>query len=86
MTCQLNSPIAMPAQDNSLKLGQAKSSHANLADVISSTAEKDRRMKPWQGAHNDVQATSHEGKQDHGAKMDGKDEYWMTEGSVNASS
>lgn len=78
----------MPAQDSSLKPfdGQVKSSQANLADSIKSTAEKDTRMKPWQSVHKDGQATLQDGDQDGGAKMNGKDEYWMTEGSVNASS
>ena len=78
----------MPAQDSSLKPfgGQLKSSQANLADLIKSTAEKDTRMKPWQSAHKDGQATLQDGNQDRGAKVNGKDEYWMAEGSVNASS
>ena len=78
----------MPAQDNTLKPfeGQVKSSQTNLADSIRSTAEKDMRMKPWQSAHEDGQAASQDGDRDRGAKMGGKDDYWMAEGSVNASS
>lgn len=78
----------MPAQNSSLIPfeSQVKSSQANLADFIKSTAEKDTRMKPWQSAHKDEQATLQDGNQDRGAKMNGKDEYWMAEGSVNASS
>ena len=70
----------MPVQDSSLN-GQVKSSQPNLADIIDSTAEKDTRKKPWQSTHEDGQAAVQEID-----KMNGKDEYWMAEGSVNASS
>ena len=78
----------MPAQDSSLNPSkdQMESSQANLADFIKSTTEKDTRMKPWQGAHKEGQATLQYDNQERGAKMNGKDEYWMAEGSVNASS
>ncbi len=78
----------MPAQDSNLKSleGQVKSTQANLADFISSTVEKDTRMKPWQSVHKDGQAAVQDGDQDRGAKTKGKDEYWMAEGSVNATS
>lgn len=78
----------MPAQDSSLKSfeGPVRSSQANLADSIKSTAEKDTRTRPWQSTHKDGSATLQDGDQDRGAKMNGKDEYWMAEGSVNATS
>ena len=78
----------MPAQDSSLNPieGQVKSNQANLADSINSEAEKDTRMKPWQSAHGNGQATRQDGSQDSDAKMNCKDEYWMAEGSVNATS
>lgn len=78
----------MPAQDSSLNPidGQVKLSHANLTELINRAAEKDTRVKPWQSTNNDGQATLQDGNQDRGAKMNSKDEYWMAEGSVNASS
>lgn len=78
----------MSARDSSLNpsQGQVKSSQTNLADSINSAAEKDTRLKPWQSAHKDGQDTAQDGSQERGAKMNCKDEYWMAEGSVNASS
>lgn len=78
----------MPAQDSSLDpvRGRVKPPQANLADSINSAAEKDTRKKPWERARRDGQATVEDGSQDHSAKMKNKDEYWMSEGSVNASS
>ena len=88
MTYQPKLSNAMPGQDSSLKSfdDQVKSSKANLADLIKSAAEKDTRMKPWQSTRKDGPATFQEGDQDRGATLNGKDEYWMAEGSVNASS
>ena len=78
----------MSTEDSSLdpNQGQEKSSQANLADSINSAAEKDTRLRPWQGAHKDGQDTVQDGSQDRSAQMNCKDEYWMAEGSVNASS
>ena len=76
----------MPDSSLNSVQAQVKSSQGNLADSINSAAEKDTRMKPWQRGHNDRQTTVQESSQDHGAKMNCKDEYWMAEGSVNASS
>ncbi len=78
----------MPAQNSNPKSpeGQVKSTQANLVEFISSAAEKDTRVKPWQSGHKDGQATVQDGDQDRGAKTKGKDEYWIAEGSVNATS
>ena len=78
----------MPAGDSSLKPfdDQVKSDQTNLADRIEAKANKDTRIRPWQGALEDGQATSQDDSQDDGAKTNGKDEYWMAEGSVNATS
>lgn len=78
----------MPAQDSSLGpiRGLMKSPRASLADSINSAAEKDMRKKPWESTQRDGQATLEDGNQDQSAKMKNKDEYWMSEGSVNASS
>ena len=78
----------MPTQDSSLDSirGREKSPRASLADSINSAAEKDTRKKPWESTHQDGQATVEDGSQEHSAKLEKKDEYWMSEGSVNASS
>lgn len=78
----------MQAEDSSLRPfdDQVKSSQPNLADRIEAKAKKDTRIKPWQSAHEDGQATSQDDSQDDGAKTNGKDGYWMAEGSVNATS
>ena len=78
----------MPPEDSSRNPfdDQVQCGQPNLADRIEAKANKDTRIRPWQGAHEDGQATSQDQSQDDGAKTNGKDEYWMTEGSVNASS
>ena len=78
----------MSTQDSGLKTfdGQMKSSRDNLADSIESIAEKDKRTKPWQSANQDGQATSQDDDQKHDGNGNRTDDYWMAEGSVNATS
>ena len=57
-------------------------SKGNIANSIMAAAEKDIRAKPWQPA-NHSEKVMIEG---HSSGVKPKDDYWMAEGSVNASS
>lgn len=67
--------------------GQPNPQHESLADSIKLAANKDTRQKPWQSIHDQHTASAkEEDEMKPNQETNTKDDYWMAEGFVNASS
>ena len=81
-TLELMANESAPAQN-----GQNVSKENHLADSITSVADKDTRAKPWQTADVEEPAKHHDSGKGRASGVNlKKDDYWMAEGFVNASS
>ena len=66
--------------------GQSYSKENHLAHSITLAAEKDTRAKPWQTADVKEPAKPQDSGKGRASGVNLKDDYWMAEGFVNASS
>lgn len=76
----------MENESASAQNGQNVSKENHLADSITSVADKDTGAKPWQTADVKEPAKSQDSGKGSASGVNLKDDYWMAEGFVNASS
>lgn len=76
----------MEKESTSAHKGQNLSMENHLAHSITLAADKDTRAKPWQTADNKEAAKPQDSGKGRASGVNLKDDYWMAEGFVNASS